>query len=275
MPNPLLLASVKNGGITLHKHDINSRYLYRAPEEQYLCYQLSGHDPQIIASAAVRLESIGADLIDLNCGCPKAKIRKKKSGSALLDSPDVLCAIISTVRRAIKIPLTVKIRIFGDERDVVIAKAIENAGADALIVHGRRWTDDYDVPCDWYQIYKIKQALNIPVIANGDISNSQTLENAIATARCDAYMIARAGCGQPWLYQELLRDTIDITHDMRLTCFMRHLQGLASLESEYQAVLQSKKLVRYYFRQAMNTDQLQAYYGLNNLQEIEKFLLTS
>jgi tRNA-dihydrouridine synthase B len=256
----------------LHKHTPETRYLYRSPEEKILCYQLAGHDPQVMASAAVRLESMGADLIDLNCGCPKAKIRKKKAGSALLDSPDVLCDIISTVRDAIQIPLSVKIRIFGDERDFILAKAIEDAGADALIVHGRRWIDDYDIPCDWPQINKIKQMLRIPVIANGDISDKNTLEKAMAIADCDAYMIARAGCGQPWLYQQLLGDPPDLTHDLRLACFMQHLHGLATLESEFQAILQSKKLVRYYFRDTLSSPQLQAYYALNSLKEVERFL---
>ena len=256
----------------LHKHTPETRYLYRSPEERILCYQLAGHDPQVMASAAVRLEGLGADLIDINCGCPKTKIRKKKAGSALLDSPDVLRDIISSIRDAIQIPLTVKIRIFGDERDFITAKVIADAGADALIVHGRRWTDDYDIPCDWAQIKKIKQMLNIPVIANGDVSDKNTLEKAMAIADCDAYMVARAGCGQPWLYQQLLGDPPEITHELRLACFMRHLHGLSTLESEFQAILQSKKLVRYYFRDALSTDQLQAYYALNSLQEIEQFL---
>ncbi len=98
----------------LHKHPITSRYLYRAPEETRLCYQISGHDPTIMAQAALRLEGLGADLIDLNCGCPKTKIRKKGAGSALLDTPALLCEIVGAVRRRISIPLTVKLRIQGD-----------------------------------------------------------------------------------------------------------------------------------------------------------------
>jgi tRNA-dihydrouridine synthase B len=260
----------------LYKHQVDSRYLYRAPEESRLCYQLAGNDPVVIAQAAAKLQSTGADLIDLNCGCPKSKIRKKGAGSALLETPERLCAIVRAVRNTIDIPLTVKLRI-GDcpAEDIARATAIEAAGADALIVHGRRWTDDYDTLADLYRIGHIKQAVDIPVIANGDIADSATLAQAMAVSGCDAYMISRAGSGKPWLYQQLLQDeTIAsrVTFQERLHYFMTHLHGLARLENDYQAVLQSKKLVRYYFKAELNADQLQIFYGLNSLTDIEKYI---
>ena len=259
----------------LYKHQPDSRYLYRAPAEKRLCYQLAGNDPEIMAQAAKKLEGLGADLIDLNCGCPKTKIRKKGAGSALLENPSTLYAIVSAVRRAITIPLTIKVRIHGDSRDGALAKAIEEAGADALIVHGRRWTDDYDTPCNLQHIAQIKQLVHIPVIANGDIADKATLVNAIEESQCDAYMIARAGCGKPWLYQHLLSDNSssqDVSHDSRTNCFMAHLQSLSRLENEHQAVLQSKSLVRYYFGKALSPEQLQLFYTLNTLSEIEKYI---
>lgn len=262
----------------LHKHQPNSRYLYRAREEARLCYQLSGHDPAIVAAAAVRLQALGADLIDLNSGCPKAKIRKKNAGSALLDTPARLLDIIRAVRNAITTAFSVKIRITGDLRDVSLAKDIEQAGADALIVHGRRWIDDYDVPSNLAQIARIKQAVSIPVIANGDIADSTSLINAIHTTGCDAYMIARAGCGHPWLYQELLNypeQHAQVSFAERVDCFMMHLDGLANLESEHQAVLQSKSLVRYYFRDRLGESFLRQFYALDHLQAIKLSLLNS
>ncbi len=257
----------------LHKHQVDSRYLYRAPEEKRLCYQLSGHDPNIMAQAAVRLEAIGADLIDLNCGCPKTKVRKKGAGSYLLEKPKQLYDIVSAVRQAIKIPLTVKLRIGEElEGDVALAIGIETSGADALIVHGRRWTDDYDTLSNLDRIGKIKQAVGIPVIANGDIADSDTLTHAFAMSGCDAYMIARAGSGRPWLYQQLLAGGVAISNAERIHCFILHLRGLSRLESEFQAVLQSKTLVRYYFKAELNSEQLQLFYSLNSLVEIEKYI---
>lgn len=129
----------------LHKHSSQSRYLYRDPQEKLLAYQISGTEKEILADAALILQEHGANLIDINCGCPKTKIRKKGAGSALLESPEKLITIIQHLRKTIRIPLTVKIRLLGDERDLHLAQQIMDAGADALIVHGRRWLDDYDI----------------------------------------------------------------------------------------------------------------------------------
>ncbi len=258
----------------LNKHALSSRYLYRAPEEKTLCYQLAGSDPFIMAEAAQRIESIGADLIDINAGCPKTKIRKKGAGSALLEVPEHLCAIVRAIREGIDIPLTVKLRIQGDSRDMDLAKALEQSGADALIIHGRRWTDEYDVAPDFGHMAKIKHSVHIPVIANGDIADADTLNKALETG-CDAFMIGRAGTGKPWLYQQLLDNAQTFQPpnlERRMSYFLRHLEGLARLEGEYQAILQSKSLVRYYFRQELSPSILQGYYSLTTLSEIEAYL---
>ena len=257
----------------IHKHNNQSRYIYRSPLEQTLAYQISGNDPHIMAEAALLLQNKGADLIDINCGCPKTKIRKKGAGSALLDEPQKLVEIIKKVRDTITIPLTVKIRIQGNENDLMLAKKIEDAGADALIVHGRRWIDDYDIDCDLQKIAQIKNGIKIPVIANGDISTSTTLKRALEISGCDAFMIARAGSGRPWLYQELLEQkSIELNLSEKISLFMKHLQGLSSLEDEFKAVLQSKSLVRYYFKKQLDESQLSFFYKLDSLDAIKHFL---
>lgn len=257
----------------LNKHQKNSRYIYRSSAEKILAYQISGNDPYILAQAANHLETHGADIIDINCGCPKTKIRKKGAGSALLDQPEKLFTIIKNVRESISIPLTIKIRIQGNEQDIKLAKQIEEAGADALIVHGRRWVDDYDIHCDLSQIAQIKKNIKIPVIANGDINNTASLARAIQISGCDGFMIARAGSGRPWLYQELLEQGDLLISDSEKTMlFMEHLEGLKSLEDEYKSVLQSKSLVRYYFRDRLDELQLIQFYKLKSLVEIKKFL---
>ena len=257
----------------LHKHHLNSRYLYRAKEETCLSYQLSGIDPNIMALAALKLEQSGADLIDINCGCPKAKIRKKGAGSALMDTPERLCAIVSRVREHIRIPLTVKLRIYGTTKDISLAKMLEQAGADALIIHGRKWTDDYDKPCDFQHINLIKQHVRIPVIANGDIRDMTSLTIAIQESQADAYMISRAGCGHPWLYQLLLQQhPMDIDRSIQLDCFLQHIDDLSQLESDYQALMQSKTLVRYYFRHILDSEQLKVFYTLMSLEDMTQYL---
>jgi nifR3 family TIM-barrel protein len=259
----------------LNKHALESRYLVRSPLESLLCYQISGHDPDVMAAAAAKLEGLGADLIDINCGCPKAKIRKKGAGSALLEQPDRLVAIIQRVRAAIACPLTVKIRLQGGLSDLDLAKKITDAGADALIVHGRRWTDDYDVPCDYQQIAKIKQAVTQPVIMNGDINDKHSLQRSLTETGCDAFMIARGATGKPWLYQALLTNSDPAMDQTQLVdLFMTHLHELAKLENEYLAVLQSKSLVRYYFRDRVDSEFLKRFYTTACLEDIE-YLLTN
>ena len=284
----------------VNKHTPLGRYLYRSPLEGKLAYQIAGTDAQLMTDAAAKLQALGADLIDINCGCPKNKIRKNKAGSALLEDPKQLSVIIQRVRRAISCPLTVKMRIVESvDASIALAKCIADAGADALIVHGRHWTHDYDTPCDFQHIAAIKQAIAIPVIANGDIADTDSLNRAFTETGCDAYMIGRAGTGKPWLFAELLAaqpqrgllTAITAQEPLIRHCvtpsprvrgegkneqvcgiqelFMRHLNGLAQLESEYQAVLQSRSLVRYYFKNQLSPNWLQEFNALTSLHAIE------
>ncbi|MGC1183355.1 tRNA dihydrouridine synthase [Legionella sp.] len=273
LPPAYCVTEMSSAADLLHKYTSTSRYIYRAPEEQLLAYQISGTEPDVLAQAALQLQIRGADLIDINCGCPKPKIRKKAAGSALLEMPEQLIRIVDAVRALISIPLTIKIRIQKNEQDLILAKRIEDAGADALIVHGRRWIDDYDVAADMQHIAQIKQVLTIPVIANGDVFNTASLGSAIELSGCDAYMIARAGSGRPWLYQELLEQRpMDVSWSEKIGLFLTHLYGLATLEDEYKAVLQSKSLIRYYFGSLLDKSLLARFYKLDSLVGIEHFI---
>ena len=249
------------------------RYTYRAPKELRLCYQISGANPDHLVPAARRLQALGADLIDINCGCPKPKIRKKGAGSALLDNPLQLVKLIQQVRCAIQIPLTVKIRLQDAiSDDVALAQRIEQAGADALIVHARRWRDDYAVACDWTSIAAIKRAVSIPVIANGDLTNLTQIAQAYQETGCDAFMLARAGCGQPWLYESLLTGVPThqlITEQKLMSLFKQHVHALAALESERQAIMQSQSLVRYYFKQSLSSEQLKQFRTIQHLSQLD------
>lgn len=260
----------------LQKHDFASRYLYRHPNEKILAYQIAGSESEIMSAAAVKLEALGADLIDINCGCPKTKIRKKNAGSALLE-PSLekqLITIIQSVKNKISCPLTVKIRLSPISDSLSLVQKIADAGADALIVHGRTWLQDYQVPCNLTQIAAIKKSLSIPVIANGDICHFSDLKRMVDETGCDAYMISRAGTGKAWLFKELLSgQPLIIPYEQQVVLFMQHLIGLAELESEHKAVLQSKTLVRYYFPEIRaNPSCIQHFYALSTLQAIEKYL---
>jgi tRNA-dihydrouridine synthase B len=256
----------------LHKHNSNGRYLYRAVDEPRLGYQIAGHNANVMAEAAIRLQTLSADLVDINCGCPKHKIRKKGAGSALLQQPERLIAIVKAVRLILQCPLTVKIRLQDRQHNIAIAQQLADHGVDALIVHGRRWVDDYDIPCNLAEIARIKQAVSIPVIVNGDITDTSSLYQTFLETGCDGFMISRAGTGRPWLFQNLLTNTITfIDSYQQIQLFLTHLKGLISLEGEYQAVLQSKSWVRYYFCHADNAF-LQAFYQLSSLHAVERLL---
>lgn len=255
----------------LTKHQPLGRYLYRSPLEGRLCYQLSGTDPQTISKAALYLESLGADLIDLNCGCPQPKIRKKGAGSQLLENPELLKRIIESTKEKINIPLTVKIRIQHPEVDVTLAQIIEQAGADALIVHGRRWMDNYNISVNLSAIKNIKKGVKIPVIANGDIYNQQSLEATLLQTSCDGFMISRAGCGQPHLYQQLLNDGIpDLSLRQRIQMLHEHLTALEILENEYTTMLQARSLLKYYLKGYLNP---QKYYSIPTVEKLINSLL--
>jgi tRNA-dihydrouridine synthase B len=257
-------------------HRQPARFVSRDPKEKFVTYQLSGYDPDVMAKAAEIMQGLGADMIDINCGCPKNKIRKKGAGSALLTSPDRIAQIITAIKARITIPLTVKIRVQGLEQDLNLVKIIEEAGADGLVVHGRRWQDNYEQPCDKQQIALIKRAVTIPVIANGDIADHASLQAMLEETACDAYMIARAGTGRPWLYQALLHPeaarSLSWSLSQAIAMFMSHLQGLAQLQNDYRAVLQSKTLVRYYFKPWLTREQLLGYYDLDSFIKIEEYL---
>jgi nifR3 family TIM-barrel protein len=273
MPPAFCVSEMLSAHDVVHKHALKSRYLYRSPDETRLCYQIAGNDSGLMAEAAHRLELAKASIIDINCGCPKAKIRKKGAGSALLEDLTRLVSIVSAVRLAIRCPLTVKIRVQLNQNDITLAQAIADAGADALIIHGRRWTDDYDVRSDLQQIARIKEAVSIPVIANGDIHDAQSLKEAISETACDAFMISRASTGKPWLFQELLTNQpLPIDLLQKIAIFMKHLQGLQALEGTHKAILQSKSLVRYYFKQHVNPSFLEEFYTLTSLDAIEMAL---
>lgn len=257
----------------VYKHRTSSRYLYRSPEEHRLCYQISGTNPEVMARAASILADLKADLIDINCGCPKSKIRKRGAGSALLENPESLIALVKKVRTAISCPLTVKIRLQKNPQDLRLAQAIADAGADALIVHGRHWQEDYDVRCDWQQIACIKKSIHIPLIANGDMADLHSVTQVFEATGCDAFMIARAGTGKPWLFDSLLKGSGKLPAKSEVfSLFIEHLQGLALLENEHQAVLQSKSLVRYYFGNALDAEALKAFYTLTSISAIEQVL---
>ena len=218
--------------------------------------QLSGTSPTELAEAVRIVTATGADLIDLNCGCPVNKIRRRGAGSALLSEAGKLFQLINAMKQNTHLPVSIKIRVDGDSPDRFnpdIARAITEAGTDFLIVHGRHWQDTYETPCRYEEIQYFVEALTIPVIGNGDIACEASLRAMLATG-CAGAMLARATVGQPWLIGRLAATlsgqpfrvpTLEETGRL----FLRHASLLSDfLGSERDAVRQTRKFCKYYAR---------------------------
>lgn len=168
--------------------------------------QIFGSDPAVMAEAARMVEDKGAPLVDINAGCPVKKIVKQGAGASLVRTPDRLALIVEHVKRAVGVPVTVKIRIGWDEgsiNGVEVARRLASAGADALCVHARTASQHYSGRADWSWIGRIKAAVDIPVIGNGDIDQPSRADEMLRQTGCDAVMIGRASLGNPWLFSTI------------------------------------------------------------------------
>ena len=253
----------------LQHEKLNKRYLAHSPKEGPWCIQLSGNDPELMVQATQIAAAYQPNLIDLNCGCPKPKIRSRGCGSAQMDSPKVLHDVVTAMRQATTLPLTVKIRVGGNTADKAYLEAalvIEACGADAIIVHGRHHSEDYDVAANYQQIRNVVERVSIPVIANGDVCDQASMQRCFDETGAAAIMLARGSLGKPWLFQELLLGkAITPSASEILSVFQQHINQLAALEaSEKIALLQARRLLKWYFPR-LNNQQLAYCYKIDDL----------
>lgn len=196
---------------------VSSRALMARPEcrimdlsdtEHPIGIQLFGHEPDVMAAAAQMAEKKGADFVDINMGCPVPKITKGKDGCALMKEPDLARAIISSVKSAINIPVTVKFRLGWDDSSrnaVEFGEMVEDSGASAVTVHGRTRQQLYSGKADWSFIAKVKAALSIPVFGNGDVFEPEDAIRLLEITGCDGVAVARGTLGNPWLIPRITR----------------------------------------------------------------------
>jgi len=211
--------------------------------EKPLSVQIFGAEPDVMAEAASMVEASGADIIDINFGCSVRKILKSGSGSALMRTPDKAQAVITAVRNAVRIPLTIKIRT-GWERSgdqaFETARIAEDCGVDAIAVHPRLASQGFGGTADWSLIKAIKEQCMIPVIGNGDIISAEDAVRMQEETRCDAVMIGRGGIGNPWIFSQVIAlsrgETVKTpTYDMRFDMMVRYLGASVAYLGEESA----------------------------------------
>jgi nifR3 family TIM-barrel protein len=198
---------VSSMGLTL-RHKKTLSYLKTHPDEKPLSVQIFGSQPEVMATAAQMAVQGGADMVDINMGCPVKKVVKTGAGAALLRDLNKADRVISSVRRACSVPLTVKIRTGwspGAPVALEIARVIETCGADAVTVHPRYATESFSSPADWQWIKRIKEHVRIPVIGNGDVTEPSLAFRMMQETGCDGVMIGRAAIRNPWIFRQIER----------------------------------------------------------------------
>lgn len=237
-------------------HNKNTEALMEIDKcENPVSLQLFGSEPELMAGVAAEIEERPFDILDINMGCPVPKVVNNGEGSALLKNPELIVKIVKSVSSAIKKPLTVKVRIgFENEPvDIVeIAKRVEDAGAAAIAVHGRTRQQYYSGTADWDAIRRVKEAVSIPVIGNGDVDSPEKAEALIKETGCDGVMVGRATRGNPWIFRELnhyfetgeklARPSVEEVREM----ILRHARMQIDLKGEFTGIREMRKHVAWY-----------------------------
>lgn len=244
-----------------------NRIMDLASDEHPIGIQLFGHEVDVMIAAAQMAEARGADFLDINMGCPVPKITKGKDGCALMKEPELAKEIVSSVRAAIKIPLTVKFRLGWDDSSrnaVEFGEMLQEAGACAVTVHGRTRQQLYSGKADWHFLALVKKALSIPVFGNGDIFEAQDALRMLELTQCDGVAVARGTLGNPWLIPRITKlletGKLDDPPDdiERLITAYMHCAGLIQYKGLRIGTNESRRHLTHYTKGIINSAQYRA-----------------
>lgn len=217
--------------------------------------QIFGDDPEIMAQAAQKCLEFRPDIIDINMGCPAPKIAMNGGGASLMKNPKLAGEIVKAVSKAVDIPVTVKIRKGWDDESVTaveLAQIAEKNGASAVTVHGRTRMQMYSGKVDYDIIAKVKKAVDIPVIANGDVVDEQSAAIMLEKTNADAIMIGRGALGNPWIFRRInaylseCRVLPDVSINEKMAVMLKHIQKIIEYKGEYTAMREARHHAAYY-----------------------------
>jgi len=237
------------------------------PGEHPVGIQVFGRRIDSLVAAARLAEQVGPDLIDLNFGCPARKVAGKGGGAALLRTPDLLETLAREVVAAVDLPVTAKVRLGWDQATInvlEVAARLERAGVAAITVHARTRCQRFRGSADWSWIARVKQAVSIPVIGNGDVWEPVDAERMFRETGCDAVMIGRGALGNPWIFartRAYLRSGIcppGPAYAARVAVILDHLRAAAEVKGEQRAVIEMRKHYRGYLKHLPGAARLRA-----------------
>ena len=255
---PLAFAEMVSSQGIHYRNEHTMKMLRTEAGERPIAMQIFAKSAAMAAEAAAYIEEIGtADILDFNMGCPAPKVVKNGEGSALMREPKKAEEILTAVRRATKLPFTVKMRLGWDDASrnaVEIARMAEAVGVDAVAVHGRTREQFYSGNADYAAIAEVKRAINIPVIVSGDIRRPTDLARALDITGADAVMIGRGAQGNPWIFPRLIHwlhtgeELPPPTLIERARVILRHLDLLVGYKGEYVGIREMRKHAAWYTR---------------------------
>lgn len=240
-----------------YKSENTKELLATSPQEKPVAMQIFGSDSDILSQIAGEVQAAGADIIDINMGCPTPKIVKNGDGSALMRNPELIGEIVRKVSAAVTVPVTVKIRIGWDQdsiNGVEVARIAEQNGAKAIAVHGRTREQFYSGKADWSMIRKVKEAVRVPVIGNGDVTSPEKAKQLLEETGCDAVMIGRGAEGNPWIFArtiEYLKSGLLIPEPSFkdiVTMALSHLKKTVEEKGEHIGVKEMRKHLSWYLK---------------------------